>query len=690
MRSRQVLLRGVVISATTAVLAVGVIGSAGAASTARPSQVKPAAGTHYAVTRNVCSAPAPGHAACDSMRRVTVPKGTPGAQPFVVSPNYPVGLAGGYTPADLASAYGYNADAATPGQVVGIVDAYNDPNALADLDTFDAHYGLTADTTSTMEKVGETGSTTSLPANDTSGWSIEESLDLDAVRGVCHTCKIILVETNSTSFTDLAAGDATAHALGATEISNSYGGDESPGAATTEYNEYNFPGTVVTASTGDHGWYDFDYMNENYYSNDVAAVPAALPDVVSVGGTSLYLNPDGTRQSETVWNHNGPGDSLGWDEQFAAGAGGGGCSTVFPAQAWQSSVPGYNNTGCKQAGVDYRLSADVSAIADPYTGYDIYDSYNGGEGVPDWATYGGTSLASPVTAAMWALAGGAGGTAYPALSLYGHLTSSSSPFYDVTSGGNGFCGGDSFTACESASQAELTHYTNPVPTDPNSAGYHSVDCAFHPYPSTDGSEVTDNTQCNAAHGYDGPSGVGTPNGLTGFTAMNPKAKITLPSSLALNKKATFKSTKSSDPFPGGTITKSSWNWGDGSKNSSGSSAKHAYKKAGTYAVKLKVTDTYGQTDSSKTNVTVGEKPKVTINGPSKLKVNKSGSFSGKAKDKNTGGSISKYSWNWGDGSTSKGKKASHTFSKKGTYTVKLTATDNSGLKGKQTMKVKVS
>jgi chitodextrinase len=686
MRPRQILTRGVVVAATTAVMAVGVVGAAGAVSSAGAQTRQLAAGTHYFVIRNVCPAPAPGYAACASTRAVSVPKGTPGAQPDPASPAFKIGggATPGYTPAQLASAYGYDPDAATPGQLVGIVDAYNDPNARADLDTFDEYYGLPDETSSSLQIVGQDGTST-LPPNDTSlsDWSIEESLDLDAVRGVCHTCQIVLVETNTDSLTDLAAGDATAHNLGATVINNSYYGGEDFVDPTTEYNDYDFPGTVVTAPTGDTGWYGFQSINtEHPRPQDTPNVPAGLPDVVSVGGTSLSLNADGTRTSETVWDGDGPGDATGWSGYAEAGATGGGCSTVFAEPAWQAAMHGYGKTGCK----GFRLSADVSALADPLTGYEIYDSYDGAGGVVHWESFGGTSLASALIAGMWALAGGAGGTAYPALSLYGHDSSSSPPFYDVTSGGNGFCGGDSYKACETASSAELGS------ADPNASPdrLHTVDCAFHPYPSTNGAKVKDDHQCEAAKGYDGPSGVGTPNGITGFTAMNPKAKITLPSSLALNKKATFKSTRSSDPFPGGEIATSKWDWGDGSKHTKGASAKHAYQKAGTYTVKLKVTDTYGQTDSSKTNVTVGEKPKVTINGPSKLKVNKSGSFSGKAKEKNTGGSISKYSWNWGDGSTSKGKKVSHTFAKKGTYTVKLTVTDNTGLKGKQTMKVKVT
>jgi PKD domain len=679
MRPIQVFVRYAIVATTTAAIAAVVVTPAGAGvgSSGRATQpARAVVGTHYAVTRDACAAPALGHVSCLAMRRVPVAKGTPGAQPYVVKASYPVGQAGGYTPADLASAYGFNRTASGSGQTVAVVDAFNDPNALADLDHFDEHYALGDETSSTFEVVGQTGLTTALPTNDTTGWSIEESLDVDAVRGVCQHCKIILVETNSTSDADLAAGVHAAVALGATEVSNSYGGDEAAGSEAAEAAAYNYPGVVVTASTGDHGWYTWDYANENFSSADLAQVPSSVPTVVSVGGTSLDLNANGTRSDEHVWNHDGLVDSLGWSQQFAEGATGGGCSTVYAAPGWQLHVPGYAATGCGTS----RLNADVSAIADPYTGYDIYDSFNGGEGVPLWATYGGTSLASPVIAAMWALAGGSHGVAYPAMSLYGHLVAPASPFYDVKVGGNGYCGGASTAACS----------TGPLTADPNNDGFHDVDCSYQPYPSTDPTVVTNNRQCNAAVGYDGPSGVGTPNGLTGFTAMSPTARIIRPARLALDKKATF-SAAGTDPFPGGSIASQSWQWGDGSPDSNGASAKHAYTHAGRYTVRVTVTDNYGRSTLATTKVRVGIKPVAKVKAPKSLRVGKKGTFrANRSRDADTGGRIAKYTWVWGDGSArSHGVKATHAFAESGTYVVTLRVRDNTGLTASKKVKVKV-
>jgi hypothetical protein len=111
------------------------------------------------------------------------------------------------------------------------------------------------------------------------------------VRGVCHNCKILLVEANTNSNNNLAAGAAAAVAAGATEVSSSYGGAEgtSPLSTSKKNNDiaqYDYPGVVITASTGDDGWYDWDDYNDGDNSANSPEIPSSLPDVVSVGGTS--------------------------------------------------------------------------------------------------------------------------------------------------------------------------------------------------------------------------------------------------------------------------------------------------------------------------------------------------------------------------------------------------------------------
>jgi hypothetical protein len=134
----------------------------------------------------------------------------------------------------------------------------------------------------------------------------------------------------------------------------------------------------------------------------------------------------------------------------------------------------------------FRASADVSADADPSTGVNIYDSTPYTEAgkvtVPAWGPIGGTSVAAPIIASMFALAGGAHGVAYPAETLYSHMGSPS--LHDVIAGGNGECR-DNYSGCSGSLNSPL-------------------DCGAGVW------------ICNATVGRDGPTGIGTPNGIGTF------------------------------------------------------------------------------------------------------------------------------------------------------------------------------
>ena len=524
-------------------------------------------GTRYAKVSRACSAPEPRIATCFALVRVPVSSaaaGEAGVEPFVAGDGaLESGPAGGLTPAELASAYGYEATAGGPGQTLAIVDAYDDPDIEANLATFDTEYAIAACTKANgcFTKVSQTGSTTSLPEPDTTGWSVEISLDVEMAHSTCPKCKILLVEAKTPSFKNLATAVDEAAAMKATEISNSYGGPEGE-LGTTEMAAYNHPGVVISAATGDQGYYDWTVLNEKEgIPGGLPNMPASLPSVVAVGGTTLELDEEGRRESETVWNGNGEFDQ----SEFAEGATGGGCSTLFSAQLWQLDTPGFAATGCGSK----RLAADVSAVADPNTGFDIYDSYNCGPKCEefkrgaDWLTIGGTSLSTPLISALYALAGGSNGVSYPALTLYGHLGDSSSLF-DVTEGGNGFCD-DEGLAC-----------------DANEFVGVDIDC-----------EGT--TACNAARGFDGPSGVGTPNSLSLFKPLLPIAVITPPSSPRTGLALSFTGAASSDPYPGGSIASYAWSWGDGTPAGSGVTPTHTYTVPGGYTVTLTVTDNYALT-----------------------------------------------------------------------------------------------
>ncbi|MET9360921.1 S53 family peptidase [Streptomyces sp. NPDC006632] len=324
----------------------------------------------------------------------------------------------GLGPSSLQSAYKLPSSTAGSGRTVAIVDAYDDPNAAADLAKYRSQYGLPACTVANgcFKKVGQTGTST-LPGAD-AGWAEEISLDLDMVSAACPNCKILLVEAKSASMANLGTAVNTAVSLGAKYVSNSYGGGESSSDTSYDSQYFNHPGVAITVSSGDGG-YGTEY-------------PAASRYVTAVGGTSL----------KTASN------SRGWTESVWSGAGSG-CSAYDAKPSWQK------DTGCSK-----RTVADVSAVADPATGVAVYDTYGGD---PGWEVFGGTSASSPLIAAVYALAGVPSSGSTPASFPYAHTGS----LNDVTSGSNGSC-----------SPAYL---------------------------------------CKGGSGYDGPSGLGTPNGTAAFT-----------------------------------------------------------------------------------------------------------------------------------------------------------------------------
>jgi hypothetical protein len=461
----------------------------------------PAAAAGYTV-KAACSAPARGHAACLGLRLVpspgSAPASTPGARPLgarggAPSPASSGGAApatsspgaAGLSPAQLHTAYGLPSES-TEAQTIAIVDAYDDPNAEADLGVFDQHYGLPPCTheNGCFTKVNQQGLSAPLPPAN-GEWSIEISTDVQVAHSLCENCHIVLVEATSDTFLNLDAAENAAAALlqaasapGAPsgEISNSWGGEEPP----LDSPAFNHPGIVITASSGDSGYLNWGEYNSRFEEGsgwfEGPSYPASSPRVVAVGGTSLsFSKPSGAWLGETVWNNE-------------HGAGGGGCSRNFAAPLWQPHAAGWSAVGCGSQ----RAVADISADADPATGVHAYDSVPEGLGtkeeatnhtVLEWITIGGTSVASPIVASAFALAGGAHGVPYPAATLYANAGSAG--LHDVLSGGNGACNGVYNPSCSAAFTPAL-------------------DCG------------EGHTICNAVSGYDGPTGVGTPLGLAVF------------------------------------------------------------------------------------------------------------------------------------------------------------------------------
>jgi len=310
----------------------------------------------------------------------------------------------GYGPSSLRTAYNLTTSGGS-GATVAIVDAFNDPNAESDLTVYRSQFGLPACTTTngcfTKVQFGKRTNT---------GWAEEESLDVDMASAICPNCHILLVEAASNSTANLTTAEqyATAHAH---FVSNSWSGSE---GSTSFDSSYNVAGVAITAATGDSGF------------NATAQWPAILPSVTGVGGTSLTsVSP----RVESAWS----------------GAGSG-CSKIYATPSFQSGI----NTGCSK-----RAQADVSADADPNTGVAVYDTFH----VGGWLVFGGTSVATPIIASVFALVNNTSSNSNSY--VYSHKSS----LNDITSGSNGSCG------------APL---------------------------------------CTSGTGWDGPTGLGTPNGTGAF------------------------------------------------------------------------------------------------------------------------------------------------------------------------------
>ncbi len=338
----------------------------------------------------------------------------------------------GYGPADLQAAYGINnikfgsITGDGSGQTIAIVDAYDDPAFVntsdtanypaSDLAQFDLALGVPEPSSFSFTKVNQSGNLAPLPPVDPAGagnvngnWEIEEALDIEYAHGLAPGAKIVLVEATSDSNANLFAAVQTAASLpGVSVVSmswglNEYSGEQALDSAFTAPGEN--AGVTFVAASGDDGGYSVD-ANGNPTTTPGVLYPAASPDVLAVGGTTLNLNSDSSYNSETAWSGSGGGTSLYETEP--------------------TFQQGVQTTG-------FRTVPDVAFDADPNTGVGVFDSYNNTDNSGPWVQVGGTSLAAPSWAALIAivnqgrvLAGGAPSTG-PA-----RLCPHSMPFHQTT------------------------------------------------------------------------------------------------------------------------------------------------------------------------------------------------------------------------------------------------------------------
>ncbi len=344
----------------------------------------------------------------------------------------------GFTPAQIEAAYSANAITLTggvegdgKGQTIAIVDAYDYPTALNDLDAFDAQFDLP--NPPSFKVLNQAGQSSPLPSTDPAGpggddWEGEEALDIEWSHAMAPEANIILIETNDE--TQLFAGVQTAREIPTVSVVSMSWGDAETANETSMDSTFVTPaghiGITFAAAAGDSGIYasGTETITPNY--------PASSPNVVAVGGSSLTMNGT-TYGGETVW---GEGTNSGTDPN---GGGGGGISAYEAQPEYQHFLVTQSTTA--------RTYPDVALEADPTIGVPVYDTYDNGSAEPWSNDVGGTSLATPLFAGIMAIAdqgrvlngmGTLNGSQQTLPLLY---SLPQADFHDITSGSNGYPAG---------------------------------------------------------------------------------------------------------------------------------------------------------------------------------------------------------------------------------------------------------
>lgn len=323
-----------------------------------------------------------------------------------------------YTPAELQSHYGLTSLIKQgydgTGQTIALVEAYGYAAAEADANVAAKAFALPALNSSNFSVIYPEGKPINSAAADLTGWTDEIALDIQSAHAIAPGAKILVVASAGQDNEDQIASlqYIISHKLAST-VSNSWENDDELLAGPSEENAFNSvlklgaaSGISFQFSSGDGG--------DLGLGTPVGSlgVPSNSPYATAVGGTSILNNTAGSGQVVTGWGNNivflnagGPVDPPTGDAFFNGGAGGGE-SLFFAKPSWQKALPG---TG--------RQVPDVSALADPFTGFGIIVTEQGKQVA--FAGVGGTSLASPIFTAIWAIAdqynGKALGQAAPAV-----------------------------------------------------------------------------------------------------------------------------------------------------------------------------------------------------------------------------------------------------------------------------------
>ncbi len=321
-----------------------------------------------------------------------------------------------YSPQQLRTAYGVpstvNNQNAGQGRIISIIDEFQDPNLQAEVQTFDNLFNLPAASINTtlLNAAGTPIQAAQFNPNDPNaiGFAGEIALDVEWAHAIAPGATIDLflgqpnnqpnetLQDQSTALLNTTKF-AVQHSLGSV-ISQSFGVSEScAGTAFIQQEHAIFQQAraqkqTVFASAGDSGAAAVQCQN----GQPVALAqgvnyPASDPLVTAVGGTTLTTQANGTFVSETTWNNATANGVANGGNQTAASTGGG-VSTVFAQPAYQNNI----------APAGMRNGTDISLDADPNTGVALVTSTMMG-GQMMLMPVGGTSVGSPVAAAMTAV-----------------------------------------------------------------------------------------------------------------------------------------------------------------------------------------------------------------------------------------------------------------------------------------------
>lgn len=330
-----------------------------------------------------------------------------------------VGPGGGYNPNELRTAYGVtgllNAGYNGTGQTVAIfeLDGYNP----SDVDTYLSNYNLGPAKYSNVLVDGAT--------NTAGSGAIEVVLDMEVMSALAPNAnqKIYIAPNSTQGVNDAYNKIVTDNIAKVTSTSwglcESASGSAELGALNNIFMQGAAQGQATFAATGDSGAYDC----QGNSSSLAVDSPAGDPYVVGVGGTHLTINTGGVYSNESAWGNSSNGSG-----------GGGGVSSYFTRPSYQT---GTNLTNA------HRMVPDVSADADPATGYSIYCT-SSASNCSGWLSVGGTSAAAPLWAGIaidinQSLAAQGkpvlGNAHVPLYNLYNNAQTYTS-FHDVTTGNN--------------------------------------------------------------------------------------------------------------------------------------------------------------------------------------------------------------------------------------------------------------